>query len=56
MLGHIKNFELIYDNKQISIPCRNKTESHKNQLKEFNVLKIFTRMAKANSLSQTETR
>lgn len=40
----------------MSIPIRNKKiEGNKSLIKELNVLKIFTRMAKANSLSQQET-
>jgi hypothetical protein len=56
MSGHIKNFQLIYENKQTIIPPRvRKIEGNKGLLRELNVLKIFTRMAKTNSFAQKES-
>lgn len=56
MSGRIRNFQLVCESRQTVLPSRGrKKEGNRSLLREINVLKIFTRMAKTNS-SQQESR
>lgn len=56
MAKNVKNIELIYENKPISIAHQHngRFTDNKNRLQQLNFWKMFSRMPRANSYTQKQ--